>query len=302
MLHKNKLLLILNPRAGKCEGFKRLPEVLNAFQQHGYLSTVLLTEKSGDAALFAKHYEKDYDLIVCIGGDGTFSEVMSGMVNNRSHKPIGYIPTGSSNDYGFSLGLTTNLNQAIHDIVTGKPQYFDIGLCNGKPFAYVAAFGAFVKTSYSTSQDLKNLLGHFAYVLEGIRELRSLRSEHIRIETDGEILEGDYILSIVSNSLSVGRILHFNPEEVEMNDGFMEIMLISMPSSLWDLSGIIQAISSQEYSSCNSILFRRSKRIKITTQNSIAWSLDGEYMQGSIETTIEILHNAIQVILPVNHN
>jgi len=288
----------VNPKAGKCEGIKRLQEVLRVFQHAQYLSTVLLTEKSGDAAEFAMQYGNEHDMIVGIGGDGTFSEIVSGMVSGKIDKPIGYIPAGSANDYGSSIGLSNDVYTAACDIVNGRSQWFDIGLFNERPFVYVAAFGSFAKVSYQTPQDLKNLFGHAAYILEGVREF-PLRSEHVAMEIDGEKIEGDYILGFISNTLSIGKIIRFSPREVLMNDGYLEIVLVSMPSNPKDLSEIIQALSTQSYSGCRNIVFRRGKKIRIQASDEMSWSLDGEYAQSKEESVVSIVPNAIRVMVPL---
>jgi len=236
--------------------------------------------------------------VACIGGDGTFSEVVSGMVEGENSCIIGYLPAGSANDYGASLGLSTDLCNAAYDIINGEPQPFDIGLFNGHTFAYVAAFGAFAKVSYSTSQDLKNVLGHLAYVLEGLKDLQSLRSEHVRLELDGESLEGDYILGMISNAISIGGILRFDPNQINLNDGYLELMLISMPANAWEFSQLVQALSSQSYTECSAITFRRARKIRLLADAQMPWTLDGEYMQGSSEILITNSSSAIQVIVP----
>ena len=295
-----KLLLILNPKAGKCRGVKQLPELISLFQENGFLPTVLLTAKSGDASEFALHFGSDHDLIVCVGGDGTLSEVISGVVRGNVSRPIGYIPAGSANDYGSSLGLSADLLTAAGDIITGRPAGFDVGLYNGQPFVYVAAFGTLAKVSYSTSQDVKNLLGHAAYVLEGIRNLPSLQSCHMEIEIDGEPIEGDFILGLISNTLTVGGLLRFDPAQVMMDDGLLEIMLISMPSSPKEFTDTIQAVSTQNYTNCSSIIFRKGQRISIRSLDQTDWSLDGEYARSRERTEILSVPNAIQIIIPRN--
>lgn len=298
MILSKKLLLIVNPRAGKCKGEKELCELLKIFQCNDFLSTVLLTEKSGDACTFVAEYGTMHDLIVCIGGDGTFSEVVAGMIGGKVKKPVGYIPAGSTNDYGASLGLSSDIRDAAYDIVNGKTKHFDIGLYNDQPFSYVAAFGTFAKVSYSTPQELKNIWGHFAYILEGIRELPSLRPEHMQIVIDEEEIEGDFILGLISNTLSVGKILRFRPDEVDMNDGYLETTLISMPSSPKELSDTIQAICTQSYSDCSNIIFRRCREIRIHSKQGGYWTLDGEYASSCENTVIKGLHNAIELIVP----
>ena len=293
-----KVLLIVNPRAGKCKGAKHLSEIIHILQRGGYMSMVFITEKAGDAKQFVYDHIGEFDSVICVGGDGTFSEVVTSMVSGKHCKPIGYIPAGSTNDFAASLHLSYDLSSAAYDIINGVPKEFDVGCFNGHPFAYIAAFGIFAKTSYDTPQELKNALGHLAYVLEGIRDLPNMRAESVQVEIDSEHIEGEYILGLISNTTSIGGILHFKEDDVRLNDGYLELLLIPLPSSPWEFTQMIQAVSSQSYSDCSSIVFRRGKNIRIKTKETIAWTIDGEYVEGKEEITIVNIPNAIKVIVP----
>lgn len=193
--------------------------IVETFTVNDYVCTVLTTTKRGDGRLYAQMYAPQVDLITCIGGDGTFNEVVSGLVHSGVKVPIGYIPAGSTNDFANSLHLSKNIVQAARDIVLGNPVAFDIGSFNGRGFSYVASFGAFTKASYETPQNVKNALGHLAYILEGINQYSPIRAEHMVIEADGMTYEDDYIFGAISNSTSIAGILTLKPELVDMSDG-----------------------------------------------------------------------------------
>ena len=142
-----KLQLIINPAAGMKQGKKYLADIVAYFGSKGYISTVFVTEKHGDATEFAERYGADHDIIVCVGGDGTFNEVVAGIVGSGIDAPIGYIPAGSTNDFAASLKLSDDVMQACKDIAEGSERKLDIGLFNGRSFSYVASFGAFTKAS-----------------------------------------------------------------------------------------------------------------------------------------------------------
>lgn len=296
-MQEKKILLILNPRAGKCKGAKQLYEIIKAVQDSGFMPMVLLTYKTGDARRFARDYGGEVEIVCCIGGDGTLSEVVSGMVDARHDTPIGYIPAGSTNDYASSLGLSDDPYAAARDAVSGRAQAFDIGLLNGRPFAYVAAFGMLAKVSYSVPQDMKNLLGHMAYVLEGVRDLHMLKAEKLSIDADDEHIEGEYILGTISNTTSIGGILQFNPAVADMNDGYLELMLIALPANPWELTQLIQALSARDYSNCGCITFRKCRAVRITAENPIAWTLDGEAAEDCREVRIDNVPSAIRVMV-----
>lgn len=246
-MRKKSIVLIVNPKAGRCKGVKQLSGITQTIQEKGYLPIVLLTRKPGDARRFAYEHGDEVEVVCCVGGDGTFSEVVSG----KHSTPIGYIPAGSTNDYASSLGLSLNLHVAASDAVDGFSQSFDIGMLNGQPFAYVAAFGMLAKVSYSAPQDLKNILGHFAYVLEGICDLHSLRTEAMAIIQGiingfGPAIIAGYSASVKLNNLvitsftTVGNgISNYTaqnlgarkPERVRQgfNAGFKMVWILSVP-------------------------------------------------------------------------
>ena len=243
-----RLLLILNPCSGKKRANRALAEIVSIFNRGGYDVSVYTTAARGDATQVAASRCREFDCVVCAGGDGTFNEVVSGVYAAGSDTPIGYIPAGSTNDFASSMHLSRNLLQAARDIVEGEPHTLDLGSFNGRCFSYVASFGAFTRASYATSQSVKNALGHLAYVLGGIKELPSIRSRHVRFLLDHEtVLEDDYIFGAISNSTSVAGILTLSPEIVDMNDGVFELLLVRKPQSLMELSDCVLALTTQDY-------------------------------------------------------
>ncbi len=292
-----RLLLIMNPASGTKKANPHLSEILSIFGQADYECTVWMTRKRGDAVDFTARYGAAADLIVCIGGDGTFNEVVTGAVTAGIKTPIGYIAAGSTNDFAASLGLPKNVIQAAQAIVAGRPQAFDVGRFQDRCFTYVASFGAFTKTSYATSQSVKNALGHLAYILGGIKELSSIHRYHVAVTLDDGVREeGDYIFGAVSNSTSVGGILTLDPEIVDMNDGLFELLLVKYPKNAAELAEVILSLSSQKYDS-PSLLFRPARKLLVEADASMDWTLDGEFAKGCACIRIENLHSAINVVV-----
>ena len=292
-----RLLLIMNPTSGTKKANPHLSEILSIFSQAGYESLVWMTQKRGDATEITALRGAEADLIVCIGGDGTFNEVVSGAISAGIKTPIGYIPAGSTNDFAASLGLPKNVIQAAQAIVAGKPRAFDVGRFRDRHFTYVASFGAFTKTSYATPQNVKNALGHMAYVLGGIKELSAIRRCHVAVTLDdGERGEGDYIFGAVSNSTSVGGILTLDPEIVDMNDGQFELLLVKYPENPAELAAMVIALTSQNYES-PFLIFRTARKLQVEASPDMDWTLDGEFAKGCSELVIENLHSAISVVV-----
>lgn len=293
-----KNLIIMNPCSGKKRANRFLTEIIEMFTEAGYMTTVMTTTARGDGTSYAAGYAEDFDIITCIGGDGTFNEVVAGLLENEKKVPLGYIPAGSTNDFAVSLGLSADILTAARDIIEGRIMSLDIGSFNGRKFSYVASFGAFTQTSYSTPQNVKNMLGHLAYILEGVTSLTSIKPQHLKIEVDGMIYEDDYIFGAVSNSTSLAGILTISQKYVDMADGLFELLLVKMPKNLIELTEIIYVLTAQKYDS-DKLTFINAKEFKVWANEDMAWSLDGEYQEGCNEITIKNIYHAVDLMVPV---
>lgn len=290
-----KLLFIMNPFAGQKKANKVLPEILMLFTEAGYEINMSMTTGPGSATRLAAERGGNADLVVCCGGDGTLNETIAGLLMAQLHVPVGYIPSGTTNDFASSLKLSHNPIQAARDILEGQPVAYDIGRFGQRYFCYVASFGAFTRSSYAVPQTLKNALGHTAYVLGGISELSQIRNEHVRMEIDGEVVEDDFLFGAICNSTSVGGILTLPNDRVDMGDGIFEVMLIRAPRHVNEIPECLLAVQNQTYN-CGMITFRPAKSVKITTDPLMTWTLDGEKAQGDGEILVENLHHAVQIV------
>ena len=294
-----KLLFIMNPFAGQKKANKVLPEILMLFTEAGYEINISMTTGPGCATRLAAERGGDADLVVCCGGDGTLNETIAGLLMAGLNVPIGYIPSGTTNDFASSLKLSHNPIQAAKDIIEGQPVSYDIGKFGDRYFCYVASFGAFTKSSYAVPQTLKNALGHTAYVLGGISELSQIRNEHVRMEIDGEVVEDDFLFGAICNSTSVGGVLTLPTDRVDMGDGVFEVMLIRAPRNAAEIPECILAVQNQSYN-CGMITFRSARSIKIFADPFMVWTLDGEKADGYREILVENLHHAVQIVKRVD--
>lgn len=291
-----KLLFLLNPCAGTKKANRYMADIIDIFNRADYEVTVYVTAGQGDCMRMVTSCAADKDLVVCCGGDGTFNETVAGMLHSGLQIPIGYIPAGSTNDFAASMHLPTDILKAAKLCVTGVPVACDVGRFDGRPFSYVASFGAFTRSSYSTSQSVKNTLGHVAYMLSGIQELGQIKATHARLElADGRVMEDDYLFGAISNTTSVGGILTLNPKRVDMHDGKLELLLIRSPKDLGELTDCLVKLQRQEYTSAM-VTFVSTEQVRVATQEPMDWSLDGEWGQGGTSVLIECLHNAIYVV------
>ena len=290
-----KLLLLVNPNAGQRRVNKLLTEVIGVFNEGGYEVTVFLTTGPGSGIRIVEDRAGAYDLVVCAGGDGTLNETITGILRSGADCPIGYIPCGSTNDFAATLKLSTDIVQAARDIMLGKPEEHDLGRWGERYFTYIASFGAFTRVSYSTPQNLKNALGHLAYVLSGITELPQIRSIPMRLEMDGEIVEGKYLFGAVSNSTSVGGVITLDPHLVDLRDGKFEVILVRLPRDPAELAQCITALQNHTYDSA-AITFRSVSSLTVHQDPHLVWTLDGERAEGAEEIHIENLHRAIRLV------
>lgn len=291
-----KMLFVMNPYAGMRKASRYLAEILTVFNRADYQVTVHMTAGTGDAAKVVERLAKEVDIVVCCGGDGTFNETVSGLLRSGANVPVGYIPAGSTNDFAASLKLSTNPVRAAKDIVEGREVAYDVGKFGDRYFTYVASFGAFTKASYSTPQNVKNALGHTAYLLEGISELSQIRNVHVRMEMDEGVVEDDFLFGAISNSTSVGGILTLDPNQVDMGDGQFELLLVRAPRNLAEITECIQALQSQRYNDCAMITFCSTHAVKVLTAPELVWTLDGERAEGSAEIDVKNLHLAIRLM------
>lgn len=297
---KEKLLLIMNPFSGKKHANKYLADIISVFSKNNFETISFMTTHRGNATEIATEYANSVKKIVCIGGDGTFNEVISGVMKANSNTPIGYIPSGSTNDFASSLSLSKNVVTAAEDIILGEAKKYDIGKFNDSYFSYVASFGAFTKTSYSTPQSIKNSLGHLAYVLEGIKSIPTIKSEHLKITTDDAVFEGDYLFGAISNSTSLGGILTLDKSVVDMNDGLFELILVRKPKNIIELNECVIALTNKKYDDCEMISFCSTKNAVIEASEKLDWSLDGELYNGKSKIEVYNIHSAINLIVNKN--
>lgn len=290
-----KLLLVMNPYAGMRKGKRYLADVVELFNRADYLVLTHMTAGQGDCARVVERMAKDVDLVVCAGGDGTFNEAVTGLMRSGCEVPIGYLPCGSTNDFAASLNISTNVVQAAKDILDGVPTAVDVGRFGERYFTYVASFGAFTKASYATSQNVKNALGHMAYLLEGIQELSQIRRTHVRLELEDRVIEDDFLFGAVSNSTSVGGILTLSPKLVDLQDGKFELLLVRAPRDAIEVAECIRALRTQKYN-CAMITFLSTDRLSVKADPQMVWTLDGERADGAEQIQVKNIHRAIRLM------
>ncbi len=297
-----KLLLIVNPRSGKTKKAGAFEKIQKNLADAGWQIDTVFTEYSEHAKLLAAD-AKDYDRVVCVGGDGTLNEVINGLMKLEKRPQLGYVPTGSTNDFACGIGLPRSISgsSSLAGVYSICP--IDIGsFCaddgENKFFSYVASFGLFTKLSYSTDQTIKNKFGHMAYIFEGIRsisELNKFKPFKMRIETFNSVIEQEYIFGAVTNSTSLGGLVKLDKENVKVNDGVFELLLIRKPKNLLDLTDTVSQLVNHKYRA-DRIIFSHTDSVTLTSETPLDWTLDGEYAGCVSKVDVKVLPSAIDFV------
>ncbi len=295
---KKKMLFIYNPRAGKSQIRSNLLDMIDIFVKAGYEVTAYPTQAQGDGIRAVTERQIGYyDMIACSGGDGTLDEVVTGMMRCEKRLPIGYVPAGTTNDFAGSLGIPRSMERAARVIVDGRSFRCDVGGFNENIFVYIAAFGLFTDVSYETRQDMKNVLGHMAYVLEGMRKLSKVKSYALKVISGDKVIKGDFIFGMITNSLSVGGFKKITGDNVKLDDGVFEITLIKRPGNPVELNTIMAAMVNRNIDTDLMECFTASE-LQIESQEEISWTLDGEF--GGRHSRVEIRNykQALEIRVP----
>ena len=294
-----KLLFIVNPRAGKTKSRAPLFDAVSIYSEAGFLVSVRMTSRRGEATELAEELGADYDLVVCHGGDCTLNETVNGVMRiPREKRPaVSYLPGGSTNDFAASLNISSDPAEAARSAMRLQPRELDVGRFGERNFVYVASFGAFTKTTYTVPQDIKNVFGHFAYMLDGVKNLDTLCPYRMKITADGEVFDGEYLFGAISNSTSIAGLMKLSPDEVSFDDGRFELLLVPVPRTPAAMQALILALINKDYCNSEGLIFRHVRHVTAETAEDIPWTLDGEYDPGAPLVEIGIEENGVTMML-----
>lgn len=295
-MRKKRLLFIYNPHAGKGTMKNKLSDVIETYMKADYEVTVYATQREMEATEIVMESGRDYERVICSGGDGTLHEVTQGLMEMLpEERPVcGYIPTGTVNDFARGLKIPMRVKLAAKVSAHDKIKPVDIGMMNGSCFTYVCAFGAFTAVSYETSQVAKNVLGRTAYLLEGMAQLGNIKAYHAVIQTDSNTVEDDFIFGMVSNAKSIGGFSFFKNQKVSLNDGLFEGVFIRKPKTPSELQAVLNSFVKLEPN--DQILGFHGQKFRIDSEEEIPFTLDGENGGSFKQTEIWCCHKAINYV------
>lgn len=292
-----KMFLIANPKSGRAKIKNELMAIVDIFTRGGFSVTVYPTACAGDATAAAAKLDDSYDTVVCCGGDGTLNEVINGLMQNKNRYKLGYIPSGTLNEWSSGLKISHIPKTAAADIVSGEVKPLDIGLFGERYFSYTACFGAFTSASYSASQNVKNAIGQTAYFFEGIKSISLIKPSYLKFKVGDKIIEGDYIFGSVSNSVSMGGVIKLDVRDIHLDDGLFEMLLIENPDNLLEFQEILDCILRRKFDN-KKIKFFKTDSITVLGSRGTDWTLDGECAKGTDKIEIKNIHKAIDFIVP----
>lgn len=269
-----KLLLICNPKSGRGLSGDRLLKMLQFYRAKGFLPAVYLTEKGDDLTEALSMAEPDTFLVVS-GGDGMINACANAMLKKGPVLPFGYLPAGTTNDFARSIGIPTEPEEALAASISEETVSLDAGRLENRYFMYVAGFGLFTDVAYKTPQRTKNAFGYLAYVMNGIKSISELKTLSVTAEVDGEPISGEFILGLVTNSMSVAGRQSLVKSETRLDDGKFELLLIRRPQKLSELNTLLESVL---YGSVQSplIVYRQGRDFRFTG-DPLSWTLDGEF-------------------------
>lgn len=292
-----KMLLVVNPVSGKKLAKQYMMRMINRFDQAGYNVTACCTQINKNAYDIVKNRGREFDIVVCCGGDGTLKETVCGIMELGLDIPLGYLPMGSTNDFAHSMNIPTDVFEAVEAIINGEPKPVDIGKFGDENFIYVAGFGNFTAISYSANQKLKNVLGKNAYYLQAVKEFFRMKPFHARVEADGEFFEGDYFYGEASNSYSIAGMPVLHNMGVEFDDGKHELILVEMFKSPADILRLANDMVHKTVADNPSVIIRHCDHIKFMFDEPTPFTLDGEFGGEHLEVEAKTLKHAVKIMV-----
>ncbi len=291
-----KLLLVINPVSGKKLGRQYSKMIIDKFSESGFSVTCIFTTVNENAYDMTMKRGKEFDLVVCVGGDGTLKETVCAVMKLENDMPIGYIPMGSTNDFAHSVGIPDKVEKAVQAIIDGEPRAVDMGQFGDNVFVYVAGFGNYTAISYSASQKLKNIFGKNAYYMQAVKEFFHMKGYHARIEADGEVFEDDYFYGEASNSYSVGGIPVLHNIGVRFDDGKHELVLIKMFHGPKQLASMFRSLIKKDITDNDLVVFRHCDNIRFSFDEPTAFTLDGEFGGEQTDIQVKTIKHAVHII------
>ena len=271
-----KCVMIINSKSGHGFNKNNTKKLVNILKQYNYEYEIFFTKYRGHATEIIKKLDNNIDLVISMGGDGTFSEVMNGNLERKERLVLSHLPVGTMNDIGHMYGLVSNIYTNLKLILTGEVKSIDVGLINNHAFTYVASYGKFMEIPYQTPQELKKKLGFFAYMLEVIKRVyERIPKYEIDFIIDGKKYSGKYSFVIISNANRIAGINNFY-RDMKLDDDKFEVMFCSLYKKR-DILKAFYNLKTNQLESTSGIECYKCSNLEIKfINNKKSWCVDGE--------------------------
>ena len=275
---KKNILLIANPVAGRARIRKNIKKIeKNLLKNNEFNVDLRYTTIKNNATKIINQYAENLDILFVCGGDGTLNEAIEALCESKRKIPIAYVPIGTTNDFAKSLRIPFNMLKLSKNMHSTSIKEVDIGKFNNRYFNYVISTGLFSKTSYKTPSRLKNRFGRLAYILSGVREIFSYKTQRLKLKIDDKVIEDEFIYGSISNSNYIGGFKLFKKDKnVKLDDGKFEIIFVKKPKNSFGFLTLIFKILTGRFTDKN-IYYFKSDKITIESDNYCEYSIDGEY-------------------------
>lgn len=288
--------LIYNPSAGREQVKRQLPYILERLESVGYETSAHATTGKDCAKRAARlAAERNFDLVIAAGGDGTINEVVNGLAELTSRPKLGIIPAGTTNDFARAIEVPRTIEAACDIICNGYEMPIDIGKVNDQYFINIAGGGTLTELTYEVPSKLKTMIGQLAYYAKGIEKLPKVHPVKVRIEYDGKLFEGDIMLFLVSNTNSVGGFEKLAPR-ASLNDGMLDLLILKK-TNLADFVRVASAAVRGEHLHDPAVVYAQANRIKVYVDEVVHLNLDGEY-GGMLPGEFVNLRHHLQMLVP----
>ena len=291
--------VIFNPNSSGINCTKIIEEISKILEENYQVKTYK-SDEPGLGTKYVKEANKDSDLIISIGGDGTFDEIIRGIYNEKQKSLISHIPMGTTNDLGKTFNLTGSPVESLKQILSGKETTVDILTVNDIPYAYVAAFGYLTCIASDTPENLKKALGKSAYVLYGgTQTLRKPEVYNLKYEIDEKKYETNCIMGAISNSKGFAGFEFYN--DFKLNDGKFDVMFIPNMSKI-EMLKLLKTLAIDKKTIVDNpsiVVHKNVDKIKIYFDKVPIdnWTLDGEKQILPKEVEIKV-GKQIKLLLP----
>ena len=274
--------IIYNPNSGHVFKTKYLKEYKKILTKNGYNPKFIGTQYSGHAKEIVNHLEPT-DLVISMGGDGTFNEVMSGNLERKKPLILAHIPVGTTNDVGVMFGYGKDIKKNLKLLLDGTIKGMDICVINGRPFVYVAGFGKFMQIPYNTPRKLKKKYGYMAYLLEGVKDFfNPTKMYDITYKVNGIEKRGLYSFMLISNANRIAGINNFY-KDVKLDDDQFEVLFCNFKRRV-DIIKTFTILMTTDIGRVSGVEFYKTNHleIKFADYPKKAWCIDGEKLDRAV--------------------